>query len=440
MRRDYDLSDGEEMVQKVKGAMTKKRLIGIFLLVILLAVLAMLKELVDSNTSGQFVIKQAAYTGEMTVQFPEGIVWQWFGTLWHWPNADQVSFSHRVDLGKAKDQSVDITFKNGSKGKVSGSVRMSYPIGDDKAVIEIRRKFPSHEAVMNQLVEPQINSLLNMTAMLMTPEAAMTQKGLYQQMFAEQLEHGMYMTKPAKEKFVDPITKEVMYKDVVEIMHNEQGKPLFMPNPLGDWKVKISNVAIENIEPDPQTATMIAKRRDSEMAIMVAKAQVEQANQDKLKVEAEGLKNAAESKYKAEVIKATAVVDAQREKEVAVIGEMKKVDVAKQAFMAAEQDKKTAEQEKLAAIERATGQAESRKKLLEADNALEVKGRLWLESQKYWAEAFSKRQVPTWMMGGTSGTSDVNTDVAAFMNLMTMKAAKDLNLDLGMGAPVIPKR
>ena len=87
--------------------------------------------------------------------------------------------------------------------------------------------------------------------------------------------------------------------------------------------------------------------------------------------------------------------------------------------------------------------AYEKKAIIEADNALQQKLDAYVTAQKYWAEAFSKRQVPKQVfgMGGNgSGKAGSDNDIQDFLNLMTMRAARDLSVDPSIGAPVQPER
>ena len=66
---------------------------------------------------------------------------------------------------------------------------------------------------------------------------------------------------------------------------------------------------------------------------------------------------------------------------------------------------------------------------MQADGALDKKLEAYKEVQGYWADAFSKYQgsiVPQIQTGGNAGNGALN-----FMELMSMKSARDLALDLG---------
>lgn len=397
-----------------------------FVIIVLLVMAFSAASIFDSNKSGWFTVKQAAVSGKMSVIFSEGVFGQWWGTLNRYPNSDTYYFSAEADEGAKRDESIPVTFKNGSIGQVSGSVRMTYP-RSEKSVIELHRRYRSHNGAVNDLVRTEIRKLVNMTASLMSPEAAMTQKGLFQQMFVDQIQNGQYQTEAAKEEFEDPVTKEKTWKDVVNIKY-AKGKPLRLENPFSKAGVTISQEVIQNIDPDPKTKQMIGRRRDAEMSVMVAKAAVEKARQDEQKVIAEGKRAVAEKEYKALQKKKLAVVNAEREKEVAIIQAQQQVEVNERALEAAKLDRAKATEEKMAMIERGKGEAQARKLVMEADNALDRKLKTYEAVMGKFAEAYSRRAVPTIVSGGDGKNQD-----ASFMTLMEMfgyKVATDLALDL----------
>ena len=69
-----------------------------------------------------------------------------------------------------------------------------------------------------------------------------------------------------------------------------------------------------------------------------------------------------------------------------------------------------------------------------ADGALEKKLAAYVEVHQFWAEAFSKYQgnvVPTYSMGSSYAPGGGGNNAAQnFMDMMTVKTARDLNLDL----------
>ena len=67
---------------------------------------------------------------------------------------------------------------------------------------------------------------------------------------------------------------------------------------------------------------------------------------------------------------------------------------------------------------------------MSADGALDKKIAAYTTVMQYWADAFGRYQgamVPTYMMGGNGSAGNAGTN---FMQLMSMQAMKDLNLNL----------
>ena len=130
----------------------------------------------------------------------------------------------------------------------------------------------------------------------------------------------------------------------------------------------------------------------------------------------------AKAKANAEVAKQKAVTAAEQERDVAVLAAEARKKVATEDALAAAQEKK-------ANILRGEGEAQRKRLVMAADGALQQKLSAYVETQKVWAAAFAARKVPQQVFGGGGG-SGTDSDVASFMQLMTVKAAKDLTLDL----------
>jgi len=413
--------------------MVKKSQISIiFVVLIAFFVVIFGSRIIDSNDSTTIQIKQAAISGEMEAFTDPGLIWQNFGKLIPYPKSKPFYFSSETDEGTSVDQSIAVTFNNGSKGSVSGSVWYTYPLIKTD-LIAIHKKFTSDAGVKTGLIQKQMRKLVNLTASLMSPEAAMVQKELFNQMLNDQVQNGPYLTEIVEDTVIDSITNEETTTEVVKIKEID-GIQLRGENPFEDWNITISQVDVPTIITDTTTETMIKKRRDAEMQIMVAKAEVETANQNEKKIIAEGKKEVAARQYEALQAKMLATTKAEELKEVAIIAAQREREVNEQKLEAALIDKKTAEAEKAAILFRKSGEAEGKKMIMEADGALEIKVNAWLQSEQYWAEASKSwpAMVPTIVNGG-SGDGNT-TNAMSMLEIMATKAAKDLALDMKMGA------
>ena len=67
---------------------------------------------------------------------------------------------------------------------------------------------------------------------------------------------------------------------------------------------------------------------------------------------------------------------------------------------------------------------------MEADGALEKKLEAFVKINGLWADAYSRRQVPSVVMGENGGGQDNQS--STFMQMLTIKAAKDLAIDMNL--------
>jgi hypothetical protein len=147
------------------------------------------------------------------------------------------------------------------------------------------------------------------------------------------------------------------------------------------------------------------------MEVQTSIAQAKKAEQRAKTVEEEGKANAAQAKWEQERLKAKAVVEAQQKKEVAEL----------------ERDAASFEKEKQILL--GEGEAERKRLVMSADGALAQKLAAWIKAQELWAAAYSKRPVPSVVMGG-SGANGTDVSSREFIDMLTIKAAKDLSLDM----------
>jgi hypothetical protein len=256
----------------------------------------------------------------------------------------------------------------------------------------------------------------------------------------DQILHGVWKTKDVISKELDPVTKlEVTVISKVPIT-DEKGIVVREPNPLEGTGISLSQFTIKSFNYEERVTEQIKVQQVALMAVQTAKANLLKAEQDRLTVEAEGKAKVMTAQYEEEQKKIRATVEADKEKEVAIIAATKQVEVAEktkqQAIISATQEKEVAALQLDAAklvkeqkIALGQGEAEAKKLVFEADGALQVKAATLVEINKAWAEAFRSRNVPNIVMGGREGAGSDN-DAATFMQILQTKALKDLSADM----------
>ena len=124
----------------------------------------------------------------------------------------------------------------------------------------------------------------------------------------------------------------------------------------------------------------------------------------------------------AETEKQLAITAAEREREAARIAKEQSEILLEKARIDAESVRVAADAE-----------AYAKRQILEADNALAQKLDAEVEIQKLWAEAFAKRNVPTYVFGsgGGDGGTPVGSDDEAsrLFQILTLQAAERLDYD-----------
>lgn len=310
-----------------------------------------------------------------------------------------------------------IRFNDGGQAKMLGSVQFEIP-SDEKTLIDLHSKYGSAETLKKQLVERVIDKSIYMTGPLMSSrESYAERKAELVNDVEDQINNGIYQTRQKDQEVVDPITGAKKTVTATEVVMNDKGVPQRQETAvLTPFGIKTFNFTIAEIDYDTAIEKQIQQQQQITMDVQTAIANTKKAEQQAITVAKQGEANAATAKWEQEVLKAKAVTAAQQELEVAQL------------------QTKKAEQEKQALILKAEGESEYKRKIITADGALQQKLAAYVDTQKAWAEAFSKytgNVTPTTVFGagGNGGGTNAAQD---FMQLMSVKAARDLQLDMSI--------
>ena len=277
---------------------------------------------------------------------------------------------------------------------------------------------------MNGLVKPALNKSVFLTGTLMTSYESYKEKrsGLIQYV-EDQTQNGVYQTRTVEKEVEEEIVgadgnpavgkKRVTVVEIVESngqrLRNETGQ-------LARFGVKAFNFSIEDLDYDPTVDKQITDQQGITMSVQTSIANAKKAIQDAVTAEAQGRANVAQTRAQAEIEKTKAVVEGERQR-----------DVAQLAM-------KQAEYYKTERILRADADAEYRRRILAADNALEQR----LDAYKYGVSAIADAiknhngsWVPNVMISG--GDKQGNQQFSALQSLIDIalvNQAKALDLQL----------
>ncbi|MBI4779563.1 hypothetical protein HY797_03890 [Candidatus Falkowbacteria bacterium] len=385
--------------------------IGTVLALVLLVASFKMFEYLDAK---EIMVIQSPLSGELTWCLAQGVKYQGFGSVTKYPKRAQFWFSASTDQGSKNDQSMEARFNDGGKGFISGSLAWEMPTAV-QYLTSLHQKYGSAEAIEKQLVRTVIEKSVYMTGPLMSSmESYATRRNELLNLIDDQAVRGVFKTETYQEKQKDQMTGQEKTVSVVKIIKDEKGNILRQDrSPLEDFGIRIFNLSINKIKYEDTVENQIKAQQGAIMQVQTAIAKAKEAEQKKITVVKEGEATAAKAKWDQEAIKATEVTRAQQKLEVATL--------------AAEE----AEQYKKEQIRKGEGEAERKRLVMQADGALEIKVKALVEIAGVYAKEFGKQKwVPDIMMGGGTSEAGSPTSVTAFMDLLTMKAAKDLGLDM----------
>ena len=440
----------------------------IVLIVIVLGVWGVFKHCFGYNDNQNYQIVQSV-GGNIRIQDQGGWYWRGFSTVWTWQKTNEDWLSSKISKDNPIDDSIEVVFNDGGIGKVDVYVRYEMPT-DENNRKEAHIAFSGNPANIKNAIRAVTNDVLKNTAPIMSAsEHQSARKSEFKQLCEEQLRDGLYKMRRVSSVVKDTTDAEgkaiTIYR--TEIVTGPDGKPVIdRDSPLEEYGIRIIQFSITDVQYDKQTVEQFTKKKESFLAIELAKTKREEAVQERLKIEEDGRKNLAQTEAEQNVIAKKAQIEAERDKEIATIEATKKLELEtiakkeaevkgaklvavaeleqKEALVRAERDKQmamvTAEKEREVAkirLEAAKMEAESieilakaKAKELELANGLGERDKFAMEIERdirvKAAEAIGKGiGSATWpqniMIGGgnTAGNSSDITNM--LMNMFMLK-------------------
>ena len=384
------------------------------ILVLLGVVLSLVFGMAVTVNADEIVVKQGIIDGKIEVFSTPGLYCQCMGKITTYKKSSQFWFSKRKDEGKDVDESISVRFNDGGHGQISGSISFNMPT-DYEAMKKINSTYGSYENVIHRLLQQVVNKSVYMAGPLMSSkESAGDSRADLINYISDQIAHGVYKTEKKETKVTDVLTGQDRTVTIVRPAPDPTHHGIFLreeKSPIEEFGIQVYNLTINNITYDADVEKQIQAQQQAVMMVQTQMAKAKEAEQRILTVEKEGMANAAKAKWEQEVEKSKAITAAEQAR-----------DVQKLALETAELKKK----ENIALGE---GEAQRKKLVMAADGALEQKLSAYVEVSKvYAAELGKQRWVPDVVIG-SNGTTPQGTD---FMNLLIVKAAKDLALDMKM--------
>jgi regulator of protease activity HflC (stomatin/prohibitin superfamily) len=391
--------------------------------------------------------------GEEKVVTEVGYDTKWFGRSTSWKQAQTLQFTLEGNQDNADDSiavsGFKVTFLGNVDSTVEASTRFRLPSGDQ--FLKIAREYRTPENFMATAVVPAVKETLQSTASLMTADDYFAgSRSEFGAEFENQLKNGQYIIK-RKEVFNNNVrgrNQPAGLKsggDLIDINDEGTQRSEFITEKVTDDKgnystkpqqfitmgVEVVEARITNILPNEQFRGRMVKVQTAQAELAVARQNRLKEEEEKNLVTARGekeveqkrqetLRDQIEQTTKAETEKKLAILAAQKEFESAEISKQTSAQLLEKAKIDAQSTKTLADAE-----------AYQKRVVLEADGALAQKLSALVDINAQWANAVSKAPVSQFMMGGNAGGSaGRQSEFSDMMSLLTVKAAKDLAVDL----------
>ncbi len=380
--------------------------------------------LVEDVDNDEIIVAQFRGTGTMEVWAEPGIQMQLAAKTEHYKKATQFWFGSG---GKGSPRK--ITYADGGKGSVFGSVRVVLP-RDEKSMVRLQAEFGSMERIENDLVAPTINKVVLATGPLMSSyESYSERRNDILSLIEDQLRYGVYKTNVVEKVITDQLTgekKTIKQANLVpSTKPEEMGWARQEKAPFAIYNLDLAQLSIDDLAYDDEITEQIKKQQQAFMAVQTAVADAKAAEQNAIKEESLGKAAVAKARAEQLVVKEKAVVQADQAKEVATIEAQQKRDVAKL-------DKEAAAFYKDKQILEGQGDAERKRLAMQSDGALEQKLAAWIKVNEGYAKALGEYQgnwVPSVVTGGSGGSQNSN-GAMQLIEMLSVKTAKDLALDM----------
>ena len=436
----------------ISGGAIKK--IGLLLFAVIILVVLGVGACTSIHDVGadEIVVLQTP-SGHMEVWSTPGWKLAVFGKTTTYKKSDQYTFMYEQaeDGNVVPKDCISTRFNDQGSANICGSLSFDLPT-DEKTMLELHNKFRSMEGIVARLVKPAVvKSVYNSGGLMSSKESAGKKRADLIQYVGDQATRGTYKTTTREGEVEDLLAPPVEVVEMVDSpVLDEEGKPkldednkpimtkvprkitkpatkkIVLVEPLLDENsgqimvqeestvtkmgITLYNITIERIIYEQKVKEQIDKQRDMTMKVQTKIAEAKEAQQNAVTAEETGKAGAAKAKWDQEILKAKAVTAAEQKREVA------------------EKDLEAAKLERQAQVERAKGEAESKKLVMAADGALDKKLQAWVEVQKaYAAEIGKQRWVPEVVMGGGGGNGAQAAQ--GLMQLWQVQAARQLNLD-----------
>jgi len=390
----------------------------------------------------------------------------WFFSGWGkttgYPHFITVSYTQEADAGGSSVSGpYTVRMADNWAGEVTQTTRFGIP-QDPEQFLKMARDFRSPERLITSTLRPAVSASLDSVANLFTMEEyyAGGKRDDFKTEFRDSLIKGRAVvireetvvrgpninrTTAPSESSLSADTAETgggeRLRFVTRKKVDENGVEIRVGNGFSEYGIQVSTAILQNLDPDDAFEDQIKERKDAAARRSVAREKRLEQEEQRLLALAEAERAIAQRQGKAREDQIQRTTDAETSKRLALIAADQRREEARIAKETAQLNLERAEIDAKSRQVAADAEAYEKEALIRADGALNQKLAAWVKSQEVWAAAFSKRRVPATVFGGSESGTGSDLDAKTFMQLLTVQAAKQLELDMTIEkTPGLPAR
>lgn len=210
-----------------------------------------------------------------------------------------------------------IRFNDATKATAQATIRWSLP-GDEETMVKIHRAYHSPERLAKTSLIPYARECLKFAAQLMESETHYSGgRSKLKEDFRDQLQNGQYVLEYKTEYVLDTLTNEKQKLTSSYIRRGADGNAIRIESDIQQYEINVNFAAIDDVDYEQQVDKKLAQKIEQSTLESVSKQSLITAQQEALTEKARGEQMLAKVKAEQEADKLQAVIQAQKEKEVA---------------------------------------------------------------------------------------------------------------------------
>jgi hypothetical protein len=408
---------------------TKLVVLGV-IAIIAIIVLGFMNPFAWNDAGHRTVVERMS--GEQIVQYTPGVYYAgFFSKTTEWPNQISVSYQdtmkHTVEDYEVNDGSIEIGFVEVRFGGGVPTTARTYGIAqyvlptDPQEMINMHNAHRTPQSLVAKRLAPYTSECLASSAQLMSAEMHYSGgRATMAQNYLDQLQKGVYLLTTVEKTVYDSLENETkkVYENIFQT--DTIGNKLRKFSSIKEYGITVADAQITTVDYEQRVDDMLGKKIESATKASVSKQEAITAQQQAISAKAEGERNLITIEYQQKQEQTKQVVQAETQVKLAEKDKEKQRIAAEAAELEARKIKTLAD-----------ATAYEKQRIMSADGALDKK----LEAYKYvMAEGFKaiSNYEGAWVPSIISGGGGASGNNAAFnmMEMLSIKAAKDLSLDM----------